>query len=288
MVESEINFSRIYFLVSRRDFAGINHVGLAATEGLAVGPEVSIGAEGEDFSWVDRAFGVVGAGWSGLKWMDTGTATTSMGASSAVKDEFSSEDWAGDGESFVARKSVRVVIIGTGVNLVVAIIFIENQPGIDIGDVAGDVDFLGKDEDLREIIHGVVGFVSDINVAIDCEGAIDKHGESVHEFLAGGIASGNKIATAIELIEIGGTVHSAETGISLVIELRKAEIVLRRGLIRGETGDGIRRISDDSIAEASFEAGEDGGADAGDAGIAWPIFIVGDSHVADIANTRNY
>ena len=261
---------------------------MAATEGLAVGPEVGIGAEGEDFGRVDGTFGVVGAGRAGLKRMGASTAATSVGTGGAVKDEFSSEDWAGDGESFIARKSVRVVIIGTGVNLVVAIIFIENQPGIDIGDVAGDVDFLGKDEDLREIIHGVVGFVSDINVAIDCEGAIDKHGESVHEFLAGGIASGNKIATAIELIEIGGTVHSAETGISLVIELRKAEIVLRGSFIRGEAGDGIARISDDGIAEAGLETGEDGGTDAGDAGIAWPVFIVGDSHVTNITNAGNY
>ena len=115
--------------------------------------------------------------------------------------------------------------------------------------------------------------MGDIDVAIDGEGAIDKHGESVHEFLAGGIASGNKIAAAIELIEIGGTVHSAETGISLMIELRKAEIILRRSLIRGEAGNGIRRISDDSIAEASFEAGEDGGADARDARFARFIIV---------------
>ena len=246
---------------------------MAATEGLAVGPEVGIGAEGEDFGRVDGTFGVVGASRAGLKRMGASTAATSVGTGGAVKDEFSSEDWAGDGESFVARKSVRVVIIGTGVNLVVAIIFIENQPGIDIGDVAGDINFLGEDKDLREIIHGVVGFVSDINVAIDCEGAIDVHGEGIHELLTGGIASGNKIAAAIELIEIGGTVHSAETGISLMIELGEAEIILRGGLIRSETSDGIRGISNDGIAEAGLETGENGGADAGDAGIARFIIV---------------
>ena len=165
------------------------------------------------------------------------------------------------------------MIIGAGVDLVIAIIFIENQPGIDISDVASDIDFLGEDEDLREVIHGVVSFMGDIDIAINGKGAVYIHSEGVHEFLAGGIASGNKIATAIELIEIGGTVHSAETGISLVIELRKAEIVLRRGLIRGEASDGIRRISDDSIAEASFEAGEDGGADARDARFARFIIV---------------
>ena len=275
-------------LVPWGDLARVDHVGLATTEGLAVGPEVSIGPKGEDLSWVDRAFGVVGAGWSGLKWVGTSTAATSMRAGSAVKNEFSSEDRTGDGESFVTRKSVRVVVIGTSVDLVVAVIFIENQPGIDIGDVAGDVDFLGKDEDLREIIHGVVGFVSDINVAIDCEGAIHEHGESVHELLTSGVAPRDKVAATIELVEIGGTVHGTEAGVSLVIELRETKIILRRGLIRGEAGDGIARISDNSIAEAGLEAGENSGTDAGDAGIAWPIFIVSDSHVANIANTRDY
>ena len=71
-------------LVPWCDFARVDHVGLAATEGLAVGPEIGISTEGEDFSWVDRAFGVVGAGWSGLKWMSASAAATSVGASGAV------------------------------------------------------------------------------------------------------------------------------------------------------------------------------------------------------------
>ena len=99
---------------------------MAAAEGLAVGPEVGIGPQGEDFSWVDGTFGIVGAGWSGLKWMGTSTATTSVGASGAVKNEFPGEDWTGNGEGFVARESVRVMIIGTSIDLVVASIFIEN------------------------------------------------------------------------------------------------------------------------------------------------------------------
>ena len=261
---------------------------MAATEGLAIGPEVSIGPEGENFGWVDGTFGIVSAGWSSLKWVGTGTAATSVGASGAVKNEFSSEDWAGDGERFIARKSVRVVIIGTSVDLVIPIIFIENEPGIDVSDVAGDINFLGEDENLWEVIHGVVGFVSDIDIAIDCKSAIDEHGKSIHELFAGSIASGDEVATAIELIEIGGAIHGTEAGVSLVIELGEAEIVLRRGFIRGETGDGIARISDNSIAEAGLETGEDGGTDAGDAGIAWPVFIVGDSHVTNITNAGNY
>ena len=261
---------------------------MAAAEGLAVGPEISIGAEGEDFGWVDGAFGVIGAGWSGLKWMGTSTATTSVGASGAVKNEFPGEDWTGNGKSFVARESVRVVIIGTGVDLIVAIIFIEDQPGIDVGDIAGDIDFLGKDENLRKIIYGVVGFVGDIDIAIDGESAVHKHGEGVHELLTGGIASRDEVAATIELVEIGGAIHGTETSVSLVIELGKAEIVLRRSLIRGETGDGIARISDNGVAEAGLKTSEDGGADAGDARIARSVFIVSDSHVADITNTRNY
>ena len=261
---------------------------MAAAEGLAVGPEVGIGAEGEDFGWVDGAFGIVGAGRTGLKWVGASTAATSMGTGGTVKNEFSSEDWAGDSECFVTRESVRVVIVGTGIDLVIAIIFIENQPGIDVGDVAGDIDFLGKDEDLWEIIHGIVGLMGDIDVAIDGEGTVDEHSEGVHELLTGGVASRDEVAAAIELIEIGGTIHGAEAGVSLVIELREAEIVLRRGFIRGETGDGIARISDNSIAEAGLETGEDGGTDAGDAGIAWPVFIVGDSHVTNITNAGNY
>ena len=99
---------------------------MAAAEGLAVGPEVGIGPQGEDFSWVDGTFGIVGAGWSSLKWVGTGTAATSVGASGTVKNELSSEDWAGDGEGFVTRESVRVMIIGTGIDLVIAVIFVEN------------------------------------------------------------------------------------------------------------------------------------------------------------------
>lgn len=257
---------------------------MAAAEGLAVGPEIGIGTESENFGGVDGSFGVIGASWSGLKWVGASAAATSMGPSSAVKDELSSEDWTGDGESFVTREGVRVVVIGTSVDLVVTIIFIENQPGIDVSDVAGDVDFLGEDEDLWEVIHGVVGFVGDIDIAVYREGTIDEHSESIHELFTGSIASRDEVAAAIELIEIGSAIHSAETGVSLVIELGEAEIVLGGSFIRGEAGDGIRRISDNSIAEASFETGEDGGADAGDAGIARSVFIVGDSHVANIAN----
>ena len=176
------------------------------------------------------------------------------------------------------------MIIGTGVNLVVAIIFIENQPGIDIGDVTGDINFLGEDENLWKIVYGIVSFVGDIDIAVYREGTIDEHGESIYEFLAGGVASGNKIAATIELIEIGGAVHSTKAGVSLMVELREAEIIFRGGFIRGEAGDSVGRIPDDSIAEAGLETGENGGTDARDAGIAWPIFIVSDSHVANIAN----
>ena len=190
---------------------------MAATKGLAVGPEVGVGPESEDFSWVDGTFGVISASRTGLKWVGASAAATSMGTGGTVKNEFSSEDWAGDSECFVTRESVRVVIVGTGIDLVIAIIFIENQPGIDVGDVAGDIDFLGKDEDLWEIIHGVVGFVGDIDIAVYREGTIDEHGEGVHEFLAGGIASRDEVAAAIELIEIGGAIHGAEADVSLVV-----------------------------------------------------------------------
>ena len=169
--------------------------------------------------------------------------------------------------------------------MIVTIIFVENQPGVDIGNVTGDIDFFSKDENLWKIVYSIVGLVSDIDIAIDRKSAIDVHGEGVHELFTGGIASGDEVAATIELIEIGSTVHGAETGVSLVIELGETEIILRGGFIRGEAGDSIRRISDNGVAEASLETGEDGGADAGDAGITWPIFIVSDSHVANIANT---
>ena len=261
------------FLISRGDLAGIDHVGLAATEGLAVGPEVGIGPKSEDFSRVDGAFGVIGAGRAGLKWVGTGTAATSVGTSGAIKNEFSGKDWAGDGESFITREGVRVVIIGTGVDLVITIVFIENEPGIDVGDVAGDIDFLGKYENLREVVYGVVGFVSDIDITINSKSTIDVHGESVHKLLTGGVASRDEVAAAIELIEICSAIHSAETGVSLVVELGEAEIVLRGGFIRGETGDSIRRIPDDSVAETGLETGEDSGADARDARFARFIIV---------------
>ena len=180
------------------------------------------------------------------------------------------------------------MVIGTGVDLVVAIIFIKNQPSIDIGDVAGDIDFLGEDENLWKIVYSIVGLVSDIDIAIDGKGAVYIHSKSVHEFLAGSVASCDEVAAAIELVEIGGAIHGTETGVSLVVELREAEIVLRGSFIRGEAGDGIARISDDGIAEAGFETGQNSGTDARDTGIAWPIFIVSNSHVTNIANARNY
>ena len=83
-IESEINFSRIYSLIPWCDFARVDHVGLAATEGLAVGPEISVSPEGKDFGWVDGTFGIVGAGRAGLKWVGASTAATSMRAGSAV------------------------------------------------------------------------------------------------------------------------------------------------------------------------------------------------------------
>ena len=227
---------------------------MAATEGLAVGPEVGVGAESEDFGRVDGTFGVVGAGRAGLKWMRACTAATSVGASGAVKNEFSSEDWAGDGESFIAREGVRVVIIGTGVNLIIAIIFIEDQPGIDVSDIAGDIDFLGEDEDLREVIYSIVGFLGDIDIAINRESAIHEHSEGVHKFFTGGVAPCDEVATAIELVEISSAIHGAEASVSLVIELREAEIILGRGFVGSEAINSVTRISSDSVAEAGLQA----------------------------------
>ena len=71
-------------LIPRGDLARIDHIGLAATEGLAIGPEVGIGPKSENFSWVDGTFGVVGAGRAGLKWMGASMAATSVRASGAV------------------------------------------------------------------------------------------------------------------------------------------------------------------------------------------------------------
>ena len=119
----------------------------------------------------------------------------------------------------------------------------------------------------------MVSFVSDGDIAIDRESTIDEHGESIHKFLAGGIASRDKVAAAIELVEIGGAIHGTEAGVSLVVKLRKAEIILRRSLIGGEAGDGIRRISDDSVAETGLETGENSGADTGDTGFTRFIMV---------------
>ena len=165
------------------------------------------------------------------------------------------------------------MVIGTSVDLVIAIIFIEDQPGIDVGDVARDVDFLGEDENLREVVHGIVGFLGDIDIAIDGEGAIHEHSESIHEFLASGITSSDEIAITIELIEIGGTIYGAETGIPLVIELGEAEIIFRRGFVGSEAIDSVTRISGDSVAEAGLQASEDSGTDAGDVRFARFIII---------------
>ena len=62
----------------------VDHIGLAAAKGLAVGPEVGIGTESEDFGRVDGAFGIIGASRASLKWVSTSTAATSVGACGAV------------------------------------------------------------------------------------------------------------------------------------------------------------------------------------------------------------
>lgn len=164
------------------------------------------------------------------------------------------------------------MIIGTGINLVVAIVFIENQPGVDVGDVAGDVDFLSEDEDLWEVIYSIVSFLGDSNITINREGAVHEHSEGVHEFFTGGVAPRDEIAAAIELVKVGGTIHGAETSVSLVVELGEAEIILGRGFVGSKAIDSVTRISGDSIAEAGLEAGEDGRADTGD--VRFARFIV--------------
>ena len=146
------------------------------------------------------------------------------------------------------------MVIGTSVDLVIPSIFIEDQPGIDVGDVTSDVNFLSKDENLRKIIHGIVSFLGDINIAIDGEGAVHEHSEGIHELLTRSVASCDEVATAIELIEIGGTIHDAETGVSLVVELREAEIILGRGFVGSKAIDSVARVSSDSVAEAGLQA----------------------------------
>ena len=165
------------------------------------------------------------------------------------------------------------MVIGTGIDLIIAIVFIENQPGIDVGDVTGDIDFFGEDENLWEIVYGIVGLMGDIDVAINGESAVHVHSKGIHKFLASSVASRDEVAATIKLVEIGGAVHGADTSVSLMIELREAEIVLRRSLIRGETGDSVRRISDNGIAEAGFETGQNGGTNARDTGIARFIIV---------------
>ena len=156
--------------------------------------------------------------------------------------------------------------------MVIAIIFIEDQPGIDVSDIAGDIDFLGEDENLREIIHGIVGFLGDSNIAIDGEGAVHEHSESVHELFTGSVASCDEVAAMIELIEIGVAVHGAEASVSLVVELRKAKIILRGGFVGSEAIDSVTRISGDSVAEAGLETGQNGRTDTGD--VRFARFIV--------------
>ena len=123
------------------------------------------------------------------------------------------------------------MVIGTSVDLVIAIIFIEDQPGIDVGDVTSDVNFLSKDENLRKIVHSIVGFLGDIDIAIDSESAVHEHSESVHELFASSVAPRDEVATAIELVEISSAIHGAEASVSLVIELREAELILGRGFV---------------------------------------------------------
>ena len=83
-ISSRCGVDVLCVLIPRGDLAGVDHVGLAATEGLAVGPEVGVGTKGEDLGWVDGTFGIVGAGRASLKWVGTSTATTSVGASGTV------------------------------------------------------------------------------------------------------------------------------------------------------------------------------------------------------------
>ena len=83
-ISSRCGVDVLCVLIPRGDLAGVDHVSLAATEGLAIGPEVGVGPKSENFSWVDGTFGVVGASWPGLKWVGASTAATSVGAGGAV------------------------------------------------------------------------------------------------------------------------------------------------------------------------------------------------------------
>ena len=83
-ISSRCGVDVLCVLIPRGNLTRVDHVGLAAAEGLAVGPEVGVGTEGEDFGWVDGTFGVVGASWPGLKWVGASTAATSVGAGGAV------------------------------------------------------------------------------------------------------------------------------------------------------------------------------------------------------------
>ena len=83
-ISSRCGVDVLCVLIPRGDLAGVDHVSLAATEGLAIGPEVGVGPKSENFSWVDGTFGVVGAGRASLKWVGASMSATSMGASGTV------------------------------------------------------------------------------------------------------------------------------------------------------------------------------------------------------------
>ena len=115
--------------------------------------------------------------------------------------------------------------------------------------------------------------MGDINIAIDGESAIHIHDQSIHEFLASSVASRDEVTAIIELVEIRGAIYSTKAGVSLVIELGEAEIILGRGFVGSEAIDSVTRISGDSVAEAGLETGEDGRTDTGNAGFARFIVV---------------
>ena len=72
-----------------------------------------------------------------------------------VQGEAFSKDWSVKDKSFRTRKSVRGIMVYTGIKVICCVIFIENKPSVDTPNMLCNINLFSKDEDLRKFGNGI-------------------------------------------------------------------------------------------------------------------------------------
>ena len=151
-----------FMLVSRWELADVGAGGLAVILSLAVGPEVGVGAEVEDFGGGDGAVvgDVLGGGVALWRF---GLPATWIGTGGALELEVFSKNGTVDNELVATFGSViccgfPVFKVETGVDsaagdaeFIKDVLANGKEPAVYLGDARGDVDIFSENEELGEV-----------------------------------------------------------------------------------------------------------------------------------------